>query len=55
MILKLKKWWKAFVENHIIDNDPFDMDISLTQEDVDLKGTCNKDFEDDYENQPFAD
>ena len=53
--LKLRKCWKNFVKNHIVDNDPFDMDISLSEEDINLKDTCCKDFEEDYENQPFGD
>tara|TARA_B100001564_G_C20043286_1_gene404251 strand:+ start:247 stop:426 length:180 start_codon:yes stop_codon:yes gene_type:complete len=53
-VLKLKQWVRTFVKDHIVDNDPYDMNFDIKEEDISMK-ECNDNFEDDYENQPFGD
>jgi hypothetical protein len=53
-VLKLRKWVKTFVKDHIVDDDPYEMDFDIKEADINMK-ECNDNFEEDYENQPFGD
>ena len=57
----LKRWWKTFKKDHIIDevhpDRPFlNGEIEIKEEDI-MKDIQNRNdnFEDEYENQPFGD
>ena len=53
-VLKLRKWVKTFVKDHIVDDDPYEVDFDIKEEDINME-ECNYNFEEDYENQPFGD
>ena len=48
----LKRWWKKFKKDHIIDEIPPDQ--PFLKGDIEI-GKELENFEDDYDNQPFAD
>jgi|TARA_A100001391_G_scaffold176294_1_gene139378 hypothetical protein len=57
----LSRWWKKFKKDHIIDEMPpdrpfFEDEFDIKEQEIlnELQSR-NDDFEDDYENQPFAD